>query len=87
MSTEETHQPETQPSGELVPPKRRPPTAVGARTPEPPIHVPRRHTRPWRRRGLLRFITDAASDYVELLGAAAGRLVRAASQAGKGRHT
>jgi hypothetical protein len=87
MSSEEAHPPRTEPSGELVPPSRPPPTAVGAGIPEPPIHVPHQHVARRRpRSGVLRFIADTASEYVGLLAAAAARLVHATTRTGRGRH-
>lgn len=41
MASESERAPETRAAGSLDPPRRRPPTAVGAATPEPPSVPPR----------------------------------------------
>jgi hypothetical protein len=56
MACESDRPPETQPAGSLGPPGRRPPTALGAATPDPPPvppRLPRRATARRKRETLL----------------------------------
>jgi hypothetical protein len=72
MACESERQPQTQPAGSLDPPDRKPPTMVGAATPDPspvPPRVPRRRAdRPkretlltWMLLGLVEGVNDVLS--------------------------
>lgn len=66
--------PEPEPSGSLIPPIRRPPTAVGLATPPAPEHsrAPQRRAEP----RLLRFIRRLAIIPLELADALVGAMRR-----------
>ena len=59
MASESKWPPETQPAGSLDPPRKKPPTAVGAATPEPtpsPPRVPRSRLRRRKRERLVKLM-------------------------------
>ena len=77
--------PATEPAGALVPPPRKPPTAVGTSAPFPPSPVPRRpsfpHTHPARRRPpLADAFRSAVNGALDLVDSLAERIERAARQ-------
>jgi hypothetical protein len=77
MPDDDRIEPKTQEQAALIPPSRRPPTAIGAATPDPPHHVPDFRRPRARRRSVLRFLAGAAQEYVDLLAGAAVRGIRA----------
>jgi hypothetical protein len=85
-SREEEREPVTEPKGDLVPPGRRPPTAVGAATPPLPPREPppprsediRKQPRPilWRLLRTLRSTVDAMLDVADAAAAALAKQLR-----------
>jgi hypothetical protein len=65
---------QTEPRSALVPPGRRPPTAVGAATPEPPEF--RRPHILWHPSPVVRFLAKATNEYIDMWVEGLGRLLR-----------
>jgi hypothetical protein len=83
MSFDDEQHPATETAGDLRPPPRKPPTAVGAATPPLPSPVPRRpsfpHTHPARRRpAFLESFRSAVNGVLDVADALAERLEEAA---------
>ena len=74
MDDEPDFQRQTEPRSALVPPGRRPPTAVGAATPEP-LEPQRSHVL-WHPSPVVRFLAEATYEYIDMWVEGLGRLLR-----------